>query len=1368
MFSNNRSAVAATGFLSGGAVAVIPANTANLDIFSLSGQSTASFALSPESLADIDDITLTIRSLDANDQTVDKIVDFNVAFADIKGFEGSWLDFDQIADLMNVGTITGVVRGSGESVSLASLGGFVSGSEGNLTFSLTENDFSAATASISGGRIVDGAVTAGVAAESDVQIFTREGRHVAGTLQTDTSRAALQAMMTEDNGFNTGAVYVGDYLNLSGEGAYLGIETTATYDTEVLVTSEQTSGQTRVTFAALEGIDTNESSIDGLGASAATIGYSMSVGPLSASIDAADIDGPGADDVAEAMLRELRNTAPIATLAGLPDASPLANDSVRLRFEDDVYTVTMTDGEPLVSGGEAGRLNAFFDAEKRLNIVSTAGSISRSSIAVLADAGDEANVAAARRLGLMYQEQHIPTRFSGEITSIDGTTAPDTDTVVTLNFDRDDTYNLGFVFNGKPDFGPGSTTDMAFSLSNLAMTGGDASAIAAAINAAVADNATAGDGGADMTSLVSATSYGNLVTLRLKDGLGVEIQSVNGAVSHGDGEVDIRAFTETTASFGAATAALQIDEGRIHAFKVNGSAITIDTTVDGLRMATGGTLDGAIADAVAAISAAIDSKSGAGMAAVDTSLSVTGTSILFDMTDASGNPIVVSEVQNLTRAAQTAGSLVINQDVTNSNPVVVSHGEYLTDDGQSSGTPLAIAAGNTATLSFSNSSQVYQFTLDADGNGNIGADETFTLDAVNEGFQAAIERLTLEISTAGGSEVATILDGEKIRITNNRTDGVSLTFGTANTMQSDVIAEVTAGTLHFRPEAASDDTLQDEANTVQLATGDIGISEGGRLASLADSSAALQFEEGRIYRFLVNGHQIDIDTTPAGLRAATNGDLAGAISDAEAALRTAIDVTSGLGTSTVSSASSVTGATIRMDLTDATGNPIVISDFQQVTREAISAGSLSILQDITANSTIQVAHGEFLTTDGQSGSTALAIADGTTGSIAFSQQTQRFSFTLDADDDGAIGASETYVIDGVKADFATQLAAVATQINSVSGLAATVVDNALQITNTRGDGTSLSFGTADAMASDALDAVATGAAYFKSSLPAGAALDLDSTAISLSTGGSAMSSDGMLANAAGVSGLVDGYTVPDFDLSRDGNQIIVVPDDGADMPNVTTDAISLAKQRYTLSNLPGEDLIMIVGDTGARRLSVQYDMLPEAVLQPQRDIDIRVTDIDVGEITYFDVETGTSLATRRLDEDQKATALDFAVGFTGKLAANDKFLISGNRDGIGDNRNIEQLLQLQSRDLMGTGSGGFQKVFSATVAKLGAVVQSGNIAADAAIALRDASLEAESEYTGVNLDTEAANLIEQQQAYQASARILATARELFDTLIQSV
>jgi flagellar hook-associated protein 1 FlgK len=65
------------------------------------------------------------------------------------------------------------------------------------------------------------------------------------------------------------------------------------------------------------------------------------------------------------------------------------------------------------------------------------------------------------------------------------------------------------------------------------------------------------------------------------------------------------------------------------------------------------------------------------------------------------------------------------------------------------------------------------------------------------------------------------------------------------------------------------------------------------------------------------------------------------------------------------------------------------------------------------------------------------------------------------------------------------------------------------------------------------------------------------------------------------------------------------------------------------------------------------------------------------------------------------------------------------------------------------------------------MVQTNELAAEAAGALKDASREAESSFSGVNLDTEAANLIEQQQAYQASARVLSTARELFNTLLDT-
>ena len=57
---------------------------------------------------------------------------------------------------------------------------------------------------------------------------------------------------------------------------------------------------------------------------------------------------------------------------------------------------------------------------------------------------------------------------------------------------------------------------------------------------------------------------------------------------------------------------------------------------------------------------------------------------------------------------------------------------------------------------------------------------------------------------------------------------------------------------------------------------------------------------------------------------------------------------------------------------------------------------------------------------------------------------------------------------------------------------------------------------------------------------------------------------------------------------------------------------------------------------------------------------------------------------------------------------------------------------------------------------------------EAAEATKEAAMASELEFSGVSLDTEAAQLLEQQQAFQASARILATARQLFQTLLDVV
>ena len=80
---------------------------------------------------------------------------------------------------------------------------------------------------------------------------------------------------------------------------------------------------------------------------------------------------------------------------------------------------------------------------------------------------------------------------------------------------------------------------------------------------------------------------------------------------------------------------------------------------------------------------------------------------------------------------------------------------------------------------------------------------------------------------------------------------------------------------------------------------------------------------------------------------------------------------------------------------------------------------------------------------------------------------------------------------------------------------------------------------------------------------------------------------------------------------------------------------------------------------------------------------------------------------------------------------------------------------------------GFQQIFNDTVTGSGQAFEQTKLR-EAAQAIMEASVDAEAAYSGINLDTEAARLIEQQQAYQASARILQTARELFQTLMDVV
>jgi flagellar hook-associated protein 1 FlgK len=69
---------------------------------------------------------------------------------------------------------------------------------------------------------------------------------------------------------------------------------------------------------------------------------------------------------------------------------------------------------------------------------------------------------------------------------------------------------------------------------------------------------------------------------------------------------------------------------------------------------------------------------------------------------------------------------------------------------------------------------------------------------------------------------------------------------------------------------------------------------------------------------------------------------------------------------------------------------------------------------------------------------------------------------------------------------------------------------------------------------------------------------------------------------------------------------------------------------------------------------------------------------------------------------------------------------------------------------------------------VGGVVSATTSRLETANSMHEAALRADAEKTSVDLDEEAANLLAQQQAYQANAQVMSVARSLFDTLLNSL
>jgi flagellar hook-associated protein 1 len=126
------------------------------------------------------------------------------------------------------------------------------------------------------------------------------------------------------------------------------------------------------------------------------------------------------------------------------------------------------------------------------------------------------------------------------------------------------------------------------------------------------------------------------------------------------------------------------------------------------------------------------------------------------------------------------------------------------------------------------------------------------------------------------------------------------------------------------------------------------------------------------------------------------------------------------------------------------------------------------------------------------------------------------------------------------------------------------------------------------------------------------------------------------------------------------------------------------------------------------------------------------------------------------------------VQINGAPASGDTFTIGSNAGGTGDNRNALAAANQQNVGVLENGTTSITGGVSALITGLGSQAQQINTSQKAQAAVSAQALTNVQSLTGVNLDEEAASLLQWQQSYQAAAQALSIGNSLFTTLLNSV
>jgi flagellar hook-associated protein 1 FlgK len=252
-----------------------------------------------------------------------------------------------------------------------------------------------------------------------------------------------------------------------------------------------------------------------------------------------------------------------------------------------------------------------------------------------------------------------------------------------------------------------------------------------------------------------------------------------------------------------------------------------------------------------------------------------------------------------------------------------------------------------------------------------------------------------------------------------------------------------------------------------------------------------------------------------------------------------------------------------------------------------------------------------------------------------------------------------------------------------------------------------------------------------------------------------------LGSALPISQVVDGVTItvagPPAGAMAAGDSYQIRPTANAarDIAMLTTDPAKIAAAAPMLASAP-------VTNTGTGKIASGSVNTP---LPLNANLQSPVTLTFTSATTFTVAGAVPAVGVQTYTPGQNITFNGWTTQISGSPATGDVFNVKSNVGGTGDNRNALLMAKLQTQNLMANGTTSLEGAYSQLVSSIGSKTSELTVTSSAQTAMLAQTVAAQQSVSGVNLDEEAANLLQYQRAYQASAKAMQIANTLFDALL---